>query len=127
MKRKDWTAKDVLFLQILAQDVISLNKIIGSPEGDQDVELGEIIIDEGPGPEEIVIEKDKRDVVLKVIRTLPQREQMIILMRYGFITGNYMTLEEIGKKFKVTRERIRQIESDARKTLKRKLKKEGYL
>ena len=81
-----------------------------------------MVPDDGPGPEEIAIAGSRRDLILELIHTLPPREQKIILMRFGFDDGVDKTLNEVGQKFGVTRERIRQIEAKALTRLKDKLK-----
>ena len=123
MERRVWTAKDIRFLQVLAQDILSLNTTISNPEDNQQTELGDMVPDDGPGPEEMAIIDDRRDFILRLIHTLPPREQKIILMRFGFDDGINKTLEEVGQRFGVTRERIRQIERDALIRLKHKLDK----
>lgn len=122
MKKEVWTAKDIRFLQVLAQDVLSLNITVSNPEDNQQTELGDMVPDDGPGPEEIAIAGSRRDLILELIHTLPPREQKIILMRFGFDDGVDKTLNEVGQKFGVTRERIRQIEAKALTRLKDKLK-----
>lgn len=62
----------------------------------------------------------------KVLRTLGAREEMVLRMRFGFDDGNPKTLEEIGQKFGVTRERIRQIEAHALKKLKKRMVKKNF-
>ena len=122
MVKKIWTAKDVEFLQIIAQDIVSLNTLVGGPETDPETELVDCIADTQPGPEELTMKDNVRNVILKIIKELEPREQRILMMRFGFYDGNAMTLEEIGKKVKVTRERIRQLEKKALRKIKIKLK-----
>ena len=124
MKKEVWTAKDVLFLQRLAQEPVSLNKIISTEtDQDTDTELGELILSEEPSPEDIVVAKTRKDTLLKLIQTLRPREQRILVMRYGLRDNHNMTLEEIGRSFNLTRERVRQIEAVALKKLRRELEK----
>lgn len=121
---KVWTAEDVRKLQAIAQDAISLNTVISSSEDREDYELGEIIVDTSPGPEELAVIASTRDTLLQIIETiLSPKEEKIIKLRYGFETGNHMTLVEVGKRFGVTRERIRQIENGALSKIKKKLEK----
>ena len=121
---KVWTAEDVRKLQAIAQDVISLNTVISSPEDRKDYELGELIVDTSPGPEELAVISSTRDALLQIIETiLSPREEKVIKLRYGFETGNHMTLAEVGKRFGVTRERIRQIEDKALSKIKKKFEK----
>lgn len=118
---KIWTAKDVEYLQVIAQDVISLNTLVGNPEEGEDYELGDFIQDNDPTPEDRAISDNTKELLLKIVKTLPPREQKVILMRFGFETGEYMTLDEVGKKYGVTRERMRQIELSALKKIRKKL------
>lgn len=123
MKRQKWTTKDVLYIQRIAQDAISLSTPIGNQEDDY-AELGDIIPDNRPGPEELVMNNSTRDRLLGLIKAhLSPKEQKVIIMRYGFEECHNMTLEAIGKEFNVTRERIRQIEKQAINKLKRKLER----
>lgn len=98
-------------------DVSSLNVFIGS---DEETELGDFIsnYNDDYNVEEEVINKVLRDKINLVLETLNERERDIILYRMGFITGSPMTLEQIGKKYNVTRERIRQIEAKALRRLR---------
>ena len=121
---KVWTAKDVEYLQVIAQDVISLNTLIGNPEDGNECELGDMVLDPRPGPEDRAISDSTKELLLKIIKkTLSPREEKVIRMRYGFETGNSMTLDEVGKKYGVTRERIRQVEACAIDKIKKKLEK----
>ena len=69
-------------------------------------------------PDDEFFEKEKREKLLKLIRNLSRKEQEVIISRFGLDNNNVMTLEEIGEKLKLTRERIRQIEMIAIKKLK---------
>ena len=65
-------------------------------------------------PEKVVIDDMlRRELVESVVETLDEREQIIIKMRYGLLDGRIRTLEEVGKEFDLTRERVRQIEHKA--------------
>ena len=123
MKKKNWTAKEVEYIQVLAQDVISLNTIVSSPDGELETEFGEMILDPSPGPEELAITKSRKDVMLKLLAELRPREQEVMMVRYGFRGGVHMTLQEVANKFGLTRERIRQIEAKSIENLKKKLEK----
>ena len=95
---------------------------LGTPISDEkDSYLGEFIEDRNtPSPEMIVSEHELRRIVLESLDIyLTQREENVILLRYGFLDGKTHTLEEIGKVLGVTRERIRQIEQKALRRLKR--------
>ena len=85
---------------------------------DKDAELGDLIEDEEIETESIAFKSLQKDAIEKVIKTLLPREQEVIILRFGLEDGIPMTLESIGKKFNVTRERIRQIESKAIRKLR---------
>lgn len=93
----------------------SLNAVVGENE---ETELIEFVPDPNVNTEEIVINDQLKDDLKRVISTLTEREQKIIDKRFGLTTGKEMTLEQIGKEFNVTRERIRQIEEKALRKLR---------
>jgi len=81
-------------------------------EGDS--ELGDFIRDEeSPAPDERVTSEMLRELLRTILQDLPPREVRILQMRYGLVDGETYTLEEVGKKLGVTRERVRQIEAQA--------------
>ena len=101
---------------------------LDQPIGENDLErmdftyLGEMIEDPSPNPEDIAIQNDDKRLLLEIIeKCLGPRELKIIKMRFGF-EGLPMTLEEIGKEFKITRERIRQVEAKALMSIRRYMK-----
>jgi RNA polymerase primary sigma factor len=82
-------------------------------------ELGDLVEDEGgPGPAAEVVATMLREVVRDVLQELPPREVRILQLRYGLVDGETYTLEEVGKKLGVTRERVRQIEAIALRKLR---------
>ena len=92
----------------VSQRPLSLQRPVGE---DEDAELGAFIEDQNaPTPVEIANERWLADEVERVLRSLPSREAQIVRLRFGLQDGRTYTLEEIGKKFGLTRERIRQIE-----------------
>ena len=94
----------------------SLNAPIGEDEAS---ELGEMLPqDDALSIEEIVSEKFLREELEMVLATLTDREQAVLRLRYGMDDGRERTLEEVGKYFNVTRERIRQIEAKALRKLR---------
>jgi len=100
----------------IALEPISLDTPIGDEE---DSFLKDFIEDEGfPSPDETVINKTLREKIEEVLDTIPEREAKILKLRYGLWKGNEHTLEEVGQQFKVTRERIRQIEAKALRKLR---------
>ncbi|MCI1581429.1 MAG: sigma-70 family RNA polymerase sigma factor [Clostridium beijerinckii] len=97
----------------------SLNTPIGD---DEDTELQELIMEEKKSVEDIVVEKDIFRRLRKQIESLTPREEKIISLRYGLDDGRDRTLEEVGKEFNLTRERIRQIESKVLKKMRHTIK-----
>ena len=124
MKRDVWTEKDIEYLQTLQQDTIPLDSLIASElnDGNTELEISQTLASEEPNPEELAIIQCKKEYISSVINKLSPREQIVIRMRFGFETGNPMSLEAIGDKFGLTRERIRQIEEKALLKLKNRLK-----
>lgn len=99
-----------------ALDPISLETPIGEEE---DSKMSDFIEDEtAKSPMEVASQKLLHEQLLAVIDTLTPREQQVIRERYGLIDGKSKTLEEVGREFSVTRERIRQIEAKALRKLK---------
>jgi RNA polymerase primary sigma factor len=100
----------------IAQEPVSLETPIGEEE---DSHLGDFIEDRAAvSPLEAVINLNRREQAAKVLKTLSPREEEVLKMRFGIGDGSEHTLEEVGKKFAVTRERIRQIESKALRKLR---------
>ncbi len=100
----------------ISQQPISLETPIGEEE---DSHLGDFIKDEVlPSPPDTVIHINLREKIEGALKTLTEREAKILKMRFGLGDGNEHTLEEVGQQFKVTRERIRQIEAKALRKLK---------
>ena len=106
----------VVEIQKSALDPVSLETPIGEEE---DSKMSDFIEDESAkSPMEVASQKLLHEQLLAVIETLTPREQQVIRERYGLIDGKAKTLEEVGKEFSVTRERIRQIEAKALRKLK---------
>ncbi len=100
----------------VAQDPVSLETPIGEEE---DSHLGDFIPDEGGSdPETLVNSALLKEEINKALDTLTERERRVLELRYGLVDGKSRTLEEVGSEFKVTRERIRQIEAKAIRKLK---------
>lgn len=100
----------------IAQEPISLETPIGEEE---DSHLGDFIEDKiMPSPPDTVIHNSLREQIEEALKTLTEREAKVLRMRFGLGDGNEHTLEEVGQQFKVTRERIRQIEAKALRKLK---------
>ena len=112
--------KYIEYLQMVAQDALSLNAIIYNKEGDDYTELGELIPDPGPSPEEIAIRNDDRSRLLKIMeKHLSPREYVVMNARFGLDGTTPMTLAEVGIEYGLSRERIRQIEFSALKKLRK--------
>lgn len=100
----------------IAQDPVSLETPIGEEE---DSHLGDFIKDEtAPAPADAAFYALQREQLMEVLDTLTDREKKVICLRYGLDGGKSYTLEEVGEIFKVTRERIRQIEAKALRKLR---------
>ena len=100
----------------IAQEPISLETPIGEEE---DSHLGDFIEDRGvTSPAEVVINLNLKEQTAAVLQTLTPREEQVIRMRFGIGDGSEHTLEEVGRRFCVTRERIRQIEAKALRKLR---------
>jgi RNA polymerase primary sigma factor len=110
-----WSVRDVRDVLRVAQLPVSLEK----PVGDEDEsELGDFVADDGViEPFEEASEHLQREGVRKALNVLPERERQVIELRYGLSGMEPLTLEEVGQAFGVTRERIRQIETNTLKKL----------
>ena len=96
-------------IQKIAQEPVSLETPIGEEE---DSHLGDFIPDEDvPAPAEAAAFSMLKEQLVEVLDTLTEREQKVLKLRFGLEDGRARTLEEVGKEFDVTRERIRQIEA----------------
>jgi RNA polymerase primary sigma factor len=105
----DLTEERVSEVLRLAQEPVSLHAPVGEEE---DVNLGDLIEDgDAPSPVETAAFLLLREHLEAVLSTLGERERRVVQLRYGLVDGRPRTLEEIGRLFGVTRERIRQIES----------------
>ena len=100
----------------IAQEPVSLETPIGEEE---DSHLGDFIPDDdAPAPAEAAAFTLLKEQLMSVLSTLTPREEMVLKLRFGLEDGRARTLEEVGKEFKVTRERIRQIEAKALRKLR---------
>ncbi len=103
-------------IQKIAQEPVSLETPIGEEE---DSHLGDFIPDEDvPAPAEAAAFSMLKEQLVEVLDTLTEREQKVLKLRFGLEDGRARTLEEVGKTFDVTRERIRQIEAKALRKLR---------
>ena len=104
--------EEIRHIQKISQDTISIDAPVG--EDDEDSTLGEFIMDETIlSPEQEAARRLLKDQLREIITDLTPREQKILKLRFGLDDGITHTLEEVGKEFGVTRERIRQIEAKA--------------
>ena len=95
----------------IAQDPVSLETPIGEEE---DTHLGDFIPDnDSPAPQDAASQTLLREQLNDVLNTLTPREAQVLRLRFGLEDGQTRTLEEVGKQFNITRERIRQIEAKA--------------
>ncbi len=100
----------------ISADPISMDTPIGEED---DSHLGDFIKDEQtPGPEEATSYMMLQEQIEKLLNTLTERERRVLKLRFGLVDGRQRTLEEVGKEFNVTRERIRQIEAKALRKLR---------
>ena len=105
----DLTPEKVVEIQGYAREPVSLETTIGD---DQDSNLGDFIEDaDAPIASEVVSYGLMQEQLGDVLRTLTEREAAVVKMRFGLVDGQPRTLDEIGREFGLTRERIRQIES----------------
>jgi RNA polymerase primary sigma factor len=115
-KRMDMPVSKVRKIMKIAQEPISLETPIGEEE---DSHLGDFIEDRGVlSPIDAVLVSNLQEQTRRVLKSLTPREEQVLKMRFGVGDGSEHTLEEVGRSFNVTRERIRQIESKALRKLR---------
>ncbi|HHX13582.1 MAG TPA: RNA polymerase sigma factor RpoD [Clostridiales bacterium] len=115
-REMDITEEKVLEILKIAQEPVSLETPIGEEE---DSHLGDFIPDEDvPAPSEAAAFSMLKEQLVEVLDTLTEREQKVLRLRFGLDDGRARTLEEVGRRFDVTRERIRQIEAKALRKLR---------
>ena len=112
----DMSVEKVREILKIAQEPVSLETPIGEEE---DSHLGDFIQDDNvPVPPEAATYTMLKEQIVEVLTTLTEREQRVLRLRFGLDDGRSRTLEEVGKEFNVTRERIRQIEAKALRKLR---------
>ena len=115
-ERISMSAEKVREIMKIAQDPVSLETPIGEEE---DSHLGDFIPDDDtPAPADAASATILREVIERELHTLTPREEHVIKLRFGLYDGRTRTLEEVGKEFDITRERIRQIEAKALRKLR---------
>jgi RNA polymerase primary sigma factor len=112
----DLTIEEVDQIRRSAQTPVSLEKPVGD---DEESEFGHFITDElAPLPDELAEDVLRREALTKILGTLSERERRVLELRYGLNGEQPRTLDEVGRTFQVTRERIRQIENQSLKKLR---------
>ena len=115
-EKMNMSVEKVREIMKIAQDPVSLETPIGEEE---DSHLGDFIQDEDtPAPADAASQTILREVIERELHTLTPREEHVIKLRFGLYDGRTRTLEEVGKEFDITRERIRQIEAKALRKLR---------
>jgi len=115
-ERTEIPLENIVAIRKYSQIPLSLEMPIGDEESSQ---LGDFIEDKNlEAPEEITMRNILREELLRAMDVLTEREQMILKLRFGFDDGRPRTLEEVGRVYSVTRERIRQIEEKALRKLR---------
>ena len=115
-KKLGITVEKVREVYKISQDPVSLETPIGEEE---DSHLGDFVPDERAlGPEEYTTVEMLKEELAGVLLTLTDREEKVLRLRFGLDDGMARTLEEVGKEYNVTRERIRQIETKALRKLR---------
>ena len=110
------TVEKVREIKKISQDPVSLETPIGEEE---DSHLGDFIPDDDvPAPVDAAAYSMLKEQLMEVLDTLSDREKKVLMLRFGLEDGRPRTLEEVGKEFNVTRERIRQIEAKALRKLR---------
>jgi RNA polymerase primary sigma factor len=109
------SVRDVREVMRVTQQPVSLEKPVGDED---DSALADFVEDvSAASPFEIASEALRRENIRRVLEALPTREREVIEMRYGIVGGRSRTLEEVGRAFNITRERVRQIENRTLKKL----------
>ncbi len=112
----DLTIDEVDQIRRSAQTPVSLEKPVGD---DEESEFGHFITDElAPQPEDVAEDILRKEALVKILGTLSDRERRVLELRYGLNGEQPRTLDEVGRTFQVTRERIRQIENQSLKKLR---------
>ena len=115
-EQMNMSADKVREIMKISQDPVSLEMPIGEEE---DSHLGDFIEDDTtPAPADAAAQRLLHEQLNEVLHTLTPREEQVLKLRFGLMDGRPRTLEEVGKEFHITRERIRQIEAKALRKLR---------
>ncbi len=121
----EWIRKELdismekLLELIIIRNTFMNNTSLDIPVGvDEDTNLGDFIADNDYSVEDLIISSNLKDNLNELLGTLDPRSRAVIIKRFGLNSGEPMTLEQVGKEFDVTRERIRQIEAKALRKLR---------
>ena len=119
-RRLERASAKVRKIQRLSQEPLSLETPVGNEETSS---LGDFIEDDSlPGPVDSASRNLLKDQMSEILDGLNEREKRVLMMRFGLEDGNPRTLEEVGREFNVTRERVRQIEAKALRKLRHPLR-----
>ena len=106
------------YLRNIARQPSSLDAPIRDDDGDSETGYGDLIADEiTAGPEVVALRGVRHETVLNAVHCLGTREALVVMLRYGLVSGQQLTLLEIGGELGISRERVRQIERQALRKL----------
>lgn len=113
--------KEAMVLDEVANDVVSLDQTVRGKEGDDETNLGDILEDMmAPKPQQVAQAQLVQGLVVSAVKTLPAREKRILEMRFGLFGQQPHTLNDIGARFGISRERVRQLQNSAFKRLRQR-------
>lgn len=115
-EKMDISVEKVEYILRIAREPISIDKTVGQ---EADTTMGDFLSDPNAlSPHDFLVREMVEEVLQELLSELSDREEKVLKLRYGLVDGKSYTLEEVGKEFSVTRERIRQIEAKALKKLR---------
>lgn len=116
-RKRGYTAEDVKALrEVAAMLTVSIDRPVSD---DNEHTMGDLMIDDAAiDPQEAAEREEIRRLVDDMLRSLGEREQRILRMKFGFEGGKQLSMEEIGKEFNLSRERVRQLEVKAMRALR---------
>jgi RNA polymerase primary sigma factor len=110
-------------LELAATEVVSLDRAVRGVDENESTQLGELLEDfDAPQPENEARVELLRGLIQDAVKTLPVRERTILTLRYGLENEQPHTLEDIGRKFSISRERVRQLQNSALERLRKRQK-----